>query len=396
MSETILVVLLGVGAGLVTGLVPGLHVNTLLALFFTLPAQTQADFAFGVIALSITHSFVNFIPATLLGIPSEDKALAVLPGHFFAKKGMALHAIRLTIAGGLSALLFSVALTPFMGKLLEKTFNDFAPLTPVALAGILVFMIAREKTLEKKLLTLLVVALAGLSGAALLNNSLFQSNLFVLVTGFFTMPMLLIALSQKSALPKQNYAAKKIHSGKALKAGFLSSIASCFTVFLPAIGPNEAILASSEFSAKPSRTRYLLLTGGITTANYVTSIAALYFIGKTRTGTAVFVKQALPLTSETLFFAMAAAVTAGGLAGLATEIIAGHAVKKFEKTDYALLTRATLAFILALILLLAGPLGLIALLTATCIGLLAVSSKVNRSCCMAFLILPTILFYVNH
>ncbi|MDO8634065.1 MAG: tripartite tricarboxylate transporter permease, partial [archaeon] len=379
--------------------VPGLHVNTLLALLSTLvalPGQLQAQLALGIVALAVTHSFVGFIPSTLLGIPTEDKALSVLPGHYFAKKGLALHAIRLTTIGGFLGLLFSVAFVPLLGKLLEQTFEYFLPFTPLALAAILASMVWREKTPEKKALTLLVVALSALSGVALLNNSLFTSNLFVLVTGFFTVPGLLLSISEKNALPKQLGTPKKIRLEKAAAAGFLSGIASCFTVFLPAIGPNEAILASANLSKKPSRTKYLLLSGGVSTANFVTSFAALFLIGKTRTGAAVFLKQALPLTDENFFLAMATVITAGALAALITETLAETAVKKFEKTDYSLLSRAVFAFVLLLVFFLSGPIGFIALAIASCIGLLAVSCRVNRSTCMAFLIVPAILFYVTH
>ena len=401
MSETILAVLLGIAVGTITGLVPGLHVNTLLALLLTtplatLPKQLQGELALGIVALCVTHSFVGFIPSTLLGIPTEDKALAVLPGHRFAKKGLALYAIRLTVIGGFSALLFSVAFVPLLGKLLEQTFEYFLPFTPFALAGILASMVLREKTIEKKAMTLAVVVLSGLSGVALLNNSLFSNNLFVFVTGFFTVPGLLLSVSQKNALPKQKETAKKMRLGKAAKAGFLSGIASCFTVFLPAIGPNEAILASTKLGKKPSATQYLLLSGGVSTANFVTSFAALFMIGKTRTGAAVFLKQTLPLTGENFLLVIAAIITAGGLAGLITDSLAKTAVKKFEKTDYALLSKLTLGFVLLLVFFLSGPIGFIALAPVSCIGLLAVSCKVNRSTCMAFLIVPAILFYVTH
>lgn len=398
MSEILLAVLLGIAAGAITGLVPGLHVNTTLAVLavVTHSTDTGTSLALGVVALTITHSFVSFIPSTLLGIPAEDKALSILPGHHFAKKGLALHAIRLAIIGGFFALIASVATVPVLAKLLEQTFDYFLPITPFALSAILAFMVLREKELEKKLATVLVIILSAISGIVLLNNSLFSNNLFVLVTGFFTIPSLLVSLSQKNSIPRQSYKPRKINLQNAANSGFLSSIAACFTVFLPAIGPNEAILASSQLGKKPTKTQYLLLSSGVTTANYAISFAALFTIGKTRTGAAVFVKEALALTSENLLLAMATIITAGAIAGLITEPLAKIMVEKFEKTNYQQLTRITLAFILLLVLFLSGPVGFIAIAVASSIGVIALLSKVNRSTCMAFLIVPAILFYVTH
>ena len=84
--EILLAVLLGLLAGTVTGLIPGIHVNlvSLLALTFSpylMQYTTPVSMAVCIISMSVTHSFLDFIPCLFLGAPDSDTALSILPGH---------------------------------------------------------------------------------------------------------------------------------------------------------------------------------------------------------------------------------------------------------------------------------------------------------------------------
>ena len=90
MLEVLFYVLAGVLAGTVTGIIPGIHVNLIAA--FVL----GGSFVFGgdplllgafLVALGVTHSFVDFLPSIYLGAPDPETALAVLPGHRYFLKG---------------------------------------------------------------------------------------------------------------------------------------------------------------------------------------------------------------------------------------------------------------------------------------------------------------------
>ena len=117
--EIIAVVFLGCILGVVTGLTPGLHINLVAVILFgvspLLLGYTNAVvLASFIIAMSITHTFTDFISSVYLGAPSDDTALSVLPGHRMLLEGKGHEAVKLTVIGSLLALIFSILLVPLL------------------------------------------------------------------------------------------------------------------------------------------------------------------------------------------------------------------------------------------------------------------------------------------
>lgn len=81
--EVLLALLLGVTAGTITGLFPGIHINLVALMLFIysswlLGFTTPIILAVFIVAMSITHVFLDFIPSIFLGAPEEATALSVL------------------------------------------------------------------------------------------------------------------------------------------------------------------------------------------------------------------------------------------------------------------------------------------------------------------------------
>ena len=102
--ELILALVAGCFFGIITGITPGLHINLVAAILFSLSAfllQYTNVIVLGcfIIAMSITHTFSDFISATYLGAPSDETALAVMPAHRLLFKGMGHEAVKLATLG---------------------------------------------------------------------------------------------------------------------------------------------------------------------------------------------------------------------------------------------------------------------------------------------------------
>jgi len=120
--------LIGCIAGIVTGLVPGIHVNNVayMVLAFSSALVTLAMLLFGwalpsasqitimvcslVIGNAITHTFLDFIPSVFLGAPDDDTALSVLPGHRMVLAGRGYEAVKCSVIGSFGAVLCALAL----------------------------------------------------------------------------------------------------------------------------------------------------------------------------------------------------------------------------------------------------------------------------------------------
>ena len=82
------VILIGAALGIATGLVPGLHVNTLAAVALALPWLPPEGAAMALVAVGTVHTIVNILPATYVGAPDEDDVTVVLPAHRLLQAGL--------------------------------------------------------------------------------------------------------------------------------------------------------------------------------------------------------------------------------------------------------------------------------------------------------------------
>jgi putative membrane protein len=92
----------GVALGTVTGLVPGLHVNSVAFLLVGIaPTLSGPAVAVGaaVISAGIVHTFLSVIPGLVLGVPEAATAAGALPGHRLVLQGYGREAIRLSALG---------------------------------------------------------------------------------------------------------------------------------------------------------------------------------------------------------------------------------------------------------------------------------------------------------
>ncbi len=165
LAAVILFTLMGCGFGIITGLIPGIHVNNVALLVLALQASLMA-FAFTVfgdgagtfeiaiiissliIGCLVTHTFLDIIPSVFLGAPDEETALSVLPGHRLMLKGRGYEAIKCSALGSFGAVLAALcALFParlLMGTPVEA-YQKLWPFIPFILIIIVSLLILNER-----------------------------------------------------------------------------------------------------------------------------------------------------------------------------------------------------------------------------------------------------------
>ncbi len=100
--ELFVVSFLGIVVGIITGLAPGVHINLISVLLFSvspfLLGYTSAlHLAIFIVAVAVTHAFLDALPSIFLGAPEEATALAVLPGHRMLLEGKGYEAVFLIV-----------------------------------------------------------------------------------------------------------------------------------------------------------------------------------------------------------------------------------------------------------------------------------------------------------
>lgn len=397
-SEIITAIFLGCLMGTVTGLTPGLHINLVALILFSISPfllgyTNVIAVASFIIAMSITHTFTDFISATYLGAPADDTALAVLPAHRMLLEGMGHEAVKLTVIGSLLCLIITIILSPLLIISVPLIFKYLKNYIAWILLAVVIFMILREENMNKRFWALIVVSLSGILGLIVFNVPNLKDPLLPMLSGLFGISVLLLSLTQKTILPIQRTTemvkVKVKDTIKALGSGIFSG--SLVSIF-PGLGPAQAAVVAGQIAGKIDVFSYLILVGGINTVSMIMSLITLFSIEKARNGSIIVVQQLLQsINVDALVLFLAVALIAGGIAAF----LALYASKVFSsimnKVNYSMISILIIAFISTMVLYFSGFVGVLILITATFIGLVPNIADVSRSNSMACLLIPIIL-----
>ncbi len=398
--------LLGIFAGTFTGLIPGIHINLIGIFLISLSASLLSSippiyFVVFVVAMAITHTFVDFIPSVFLGCPDTDTELSVLPGHELLKKGEGYHAVLLTCYGSILAI-FTLVLIAFPSILIiSKIYNFIENLIPFFLIIISIILISLER---KKSIALGVFLLTGFLGWSVLNMEINQP-LLPLLTGLFGGSMLILSIKNKIKIPKQEISELKIINPRPIAGAFLGSlIASPICSFLPGVGSGQAAIIGNTISRSDQK-GFLILLGATNTLVMGFSFISLYLISRTRTGAAVAIREIIGIPSINILILILSVVFISGLISFfLTKNLAKLFSQKITKINYTKISITTLIILGIIVFLSSGLLigekitsgffGLLILGISTLTGIYCIQTGVRRTNMMGCLIIPTIIFYL--
>jgi putative membrane protein len=411
-----IIILLAIFAGTITGLIPGLHIN-FISILILINFQTLAKIApteqliIFIIIMSLTHTFIDFIPSILFGIPNADTAISILPGQQMILRGEGYKAIFLSNLGSL----FGVITSLFIGILfyynLENIYNQIQGLLPYILAIIIVLGIFLEPSINQKFKAIILILFTGGYGIFLLNSVQLNQPLLILFTGVFANAAIIHSLLQKTQkIPQQNFKLPKIKeiiTKSYLKSLLNGTISSSICSITPAIGNIQAatlstITQNSKLEEKNSKNKetikhqenFISLISLINTNNFILSLITFLTISKARNGSIFVISQIInniTITQIIKYYLIILITTP--LIFYLTLKIGKFAIKKLSKLNkYFKKINLTLLLLLTLqITLLESYFGLLCLIGATLLGYLTLVLNIKRIHLLSALIIPTII-----
>ncbi len=392
--EIIIFLFLGTCAGIITGLMPGIHINLVGALLVSASASflffiSPIPLIVFITSMAITHTFLDFIPSVFLGCPDSDAVLSVLPGHELLKEGKGHAAVMLTAYGGLVAVMLTVLLAFPIIFIVEKVYPLVQKFIPYILIGVSLIMIFSER---KKFSSIVVYALTGILGYIILNMHALNEPLLPLLTGLFGASNLLLSIKTKTKIPKQTLEKERTD----MKKPILSSlIASPLCGFLPGLGSGQAAILGNTIS-KTDKRGFLVLLGATNVLVMSFSFISLYAISKTRTGAAAAIHGLIGTVSgNVLALILFIVLISGIISFFLAEKLSAFFSGKINKINYTKLSLITLFILVVVVFLISGFLGFFAFIIATFTGIYCISLGVRRTGMMGCLLLPTIIIYLT-
>ncbi|OYT58192.1 hypothetical protein B6U70_01085 [Euryarchaeota archaeon ex4484_162] len=436
--------ILGVCIGVVTGLLPGLHVNNIAIILLSMSGMIVALchplYVFGfsesflfllisvfIISTSVSHTFHDAIPTTFLGAPEEDTALSILPAHALLLEGRGYEAIYLSAFGSFSAIMICFLLIYPIRFLIGSPlmlYSTLREIMPWVLIAISILMIATERgrindsnirrrsfsIFSGMLFASLVFFLAGAFGLIVLDLpvdsplGLSSPVLFPALSGLFGTPTLINSLMTKPVIPEQRIEEivfSKKEKGASILSAITGSLAGILVSIIPGITSATGTILAMNIRGESSNRQTIVTLSAVNTASAFSVILVLFIILRPRSGVALAVNELVAVEEwnslflpSTLVYLIIAILLAGCLSYFLTLKIGGLFAKHFQNISYSSLIVSTIVMIILLVFLFTGIIGLLVLMVATLIGLLPVLWGVRRSHCMGILLIPVILHFI--
>ena len=298
MLNFIVMILLGMLGGVIAGLLPGIHTNTLtvaaMAWYATAEMVSPLEMSVMVFSMAWAQAFISFIPSTFLGVPDPDTVASTLPSHQYVNEGRGYEAVMLALIGCVAATIAATISMPLLIMAIKWIYGGIKIHIPVILIMIALITILKEK---KRFFAVYTFLIAGVLGMVSLQTMLIKNPLLPLLSGLFGYPSMLFSLKNAEKLAEQKITFPSVDLARGVKSVTTALVTGSVCGFLPSLGSAQAAVLSSIVVRDKSREFYLMITGALSIVNMVIGLGTLYAIGKARNGAVVAVKEILPSVS---------------------------------------------------------------------------------------------------
>ena len=405
--------LIGAAIGTVSGLVPGIHVNTLALILLTFrddltalmggfaPEEyAPALLSVCVLSAAVVHSAVDFVPSVFLGVPDPDTVLNVLPGHRLLLEGKGMTAVRCAAIGSLVGSAASIALAVPMYMLLSGGLGDYLDSITV---GFLVLSLALMLISERhsRPAAVAMMALSGILGLVCMTDVLPMESMtgmppevmFPMLTGLFGIPAMLLAPPNGTVPPQTDVDRRPVGAVPGLKGVLTGSVTGWF----PGITSTTGAVFAGAIFGQEDRKGFISMVSSIGTASTMFAFVTFCVSGKERSGTMSVIGGLLDGASvapgtDVFLMMMLTMVTASVLA-YAVMIASGRAMCRLcEHTDTARVNAVIILMTVVLTVVFTGYWGLVLLAASTAVGMLPLVTGADRMHLTGCLIVPVLLF----
>jgi putative membrane protein len=414
MIELVIACFIGILIGTTTGMIPGIHVNTAGAILFAssnflLTILSPEFLCVMMVAMSIAHALIEFVPSMLLGVPQEGTATSILPGHRMVLQGRSKEVIRIVSVGGFGAIIVTILMLPIFAITLPILHDISKPFTWIILLVASIYLTYNLTANNRDFIwASLLFVLSGILGWIIFQTPISSGiSLMCTFSGLFGISTILFSLNDSSTIPHQNPFYELNIDFNKFKSIFAGGITGAILGFLPGFGPAQGTVIAQAVSGTNDNddddtVNFLLATSGLNISDCLFSLIAIYIIGNPRSGIAVYMSY---LIFEMSLNHLAIFIFASLIAVSVSLVLSLKLGDSFSRlmggVDYK---KLSISVILLQILILyififyyKAPVGYmtLALITSTALGMLPHYIGIGKSHLMGVLIIPAIVIYMQ-
>ena len=412
-SFVIISSIIGASLGTFTGLVPGIHVNTLASIMLvSYPAMESAlsglvdpEYVSAVVcccimSASVVHSFIDFVPSVFIGAPDAEDAVSILPGHRMVLQGRGMAAVRAAAIGSLVgcsvAIVLSVPLQYVMLNGAEEVMDRLTPLVLIVASSILILNEGRKGNMMWGVACFILSGAIGsmcmfmpIPAKGILGEG---TLMFPMLTGLFGIPVLVEAAAGKG-IPEQR---DDEPDPVGLMPGIKGVVTGCIAGWFPGITSTVGASMSACFMPENRPERFISTVASVGTVTSVLSLVTLSVSGSGRSGSAIVIGEILGdglngFMSEGFLMLLLATATASVL-GYGLTIWSGRMMSSLvTRIDERMLNKTVIILLLILTVATTGLPGLLVLAGAMAVGFIPNACGTGRTVLCGCLILPVML-----
>lgn len=414
MLELVFACFIGILIGTLTGMIPGIHVNTAGAILFASSAfllgfLSPEFLCVLMVSMSIAHALTEFVPSMLLGVPQEGTATSILPGHRMVLQGRSKEVIRIVAVGGFGAIVITILMMPVFAVTLPFLHELTKPYTWIILLSASVYLTyALTNSKRDFVWSLLLFLLSGILGWAIFQTPISSGvSLMCIFSGLFGISTILFSLNDNSTIPHQNSFYELNIDFNKFKSIFAGGITGAILGFLPGFGPAQGTViaqaaSGTDDNSEDDTVNFLLATSGLNISDCLFSLMAIYIIGNPRSGIAVYMSYLISdMSISHLMIFIFASLIAVSISLILCLKLGDSFSKLMGGVDYRKLSIAVIILQIGILysftLYYKAPIFYmtLALITSTALGMLPHYIGVGKSHLMGVLIVPAIVIYMQ-
>ncbi|MBN1170127.1 tripartite tricarboxylate transporter permease [Candidatus Micrarchaeota archaeon] len=365
--------------GILSGLLPGLHSNTVISALSSFGIEESA-LAVMIIAMFPANLVTSFIPAIFFGIPESGTVVATLPGHRMVLKGYGISALKTILLSCIIAAVFSISLFwlsldmfPLIHNLIRGHMKFILPLISVVL-------LARGRQPH---LSLIVFLMAGIIGYFSLNSEM-KDPFLPMFSGMFAIASMIFYSHGKTVRQKDEPIGFEF-----VKFSLIGVFLGFFADLIPGVGSPSQVAAFLTIIMPLDSFGFLAAISSISVSQAIFSLATAASINKSRVGATAWLSENIAI-QENLVMLLVLFLISLSLAVLVIYLLRMK-IAKLAEMDLSKVNAVLAAYLIAITFIINGLAGVAILLVAAGTGYLAILLGVERINLMGAIILPTII-----